>query len=64
MPVEPESIATFPEAPATFRRHQRREGGDHRRIPPSPVDEGPIVRGPSQSHCATGPLNREATLCH
>ena len=41
-------------------RHERREGRDHRRIPPGPVHEGPIVRGAPQSHRATGPLNRKA----
>ena len=60
MPIEPKPIATLPEAPATLRRHQRGERRDHRRIASGPVHEGPIVRGPSQPHRLTGPLNRKA----
>ena len=60
MPIEPEPIATFPEAPATLGRDERRQRRDHRRIPSCPVHEGPIVRRPAESHRATGPLNRKA----
>ena len=52
------------DTPATLDRHERGEGRDDRRIPPSPIDERPIVRGPTQSDCSTRPLNREAALCH
>jgi hypothetical protein len=60
MPVEPKSVTTLPEAPATPRGHEGREGGNHRRIAPDPVHEGPVVRRPAHSYCGTGPLNRKA----
>ena len=47
MPVEPEPIATLPEAPATLGRDERRERRDHRRIPPGPIHERPVVRRPA-----------------
>ena len=38
MPIEPEPIATLPEAPATLRGHERGERRDHRahRVGPNP----------------------------
>jgi len=62
MPIQPESIRTLPEAPATLRGYERREGSDYWRIPSGPVHEGPVVRGPPQSHSSTGPLNRKVAL--
>jgi hypothetical protein len=62
MSVEPESVTTLPEAPATLRGHEGREGGNHRRIAPGPVHEGPVVRRPAHSYCGTGPLSRKAAL--
>ena len=62
LPVEPESITTFPKAPATLGRDERRQCRNHRRIAPGPVHERPVVRGPAQSHRRTGPLNRKAAL--
>ena len=62
MPVEPEPIATLPEAPATLRDDERRESCDHGRIPSCTIHERPIVRRPAESYCGTGPLNRKAAL--
>ncbi len=62
MPIETEPITTLPEAPATLRRHQSREGRDDRGIPSGPIYEGTIVCRPSQRDCATGPLNWKAAL--
>lgn len=39
MRIEPQSLATFPEAPATLGHHERDEGGDHGRIPSRPIHE-------------------------
>jgi len=60
IPIEPESITTFPETPATLRGDEGRQGRDHWRIPSGLVHQGAIVRGPTQSHRSTGPLNRKA----
>ncbi len=60
MPVEPKPIATLPEAPSTLGRHERGQSRDHQRIPSGAIHEGPIVRRPSESHRAAGPLNRKA----
>ncbi len=64
MAIEPESIATFPEAPPTLGRHECGEGGDHGRVPSRPIDQWPVVGGPPQSHRSAGPLNRQATHGH
>ena len=64
MPIEPEPITTFPEAPATLGRHERGQGRDHRRIPSRPVYERSVVRGSTESHRSTGPLNRKAIDRH
>lgn len=44
MTIQPQSIATLPEPPATLGRHERGQGRDHRRIALGPVPERPIVR--------------------
>ena len=45
--IQPQSIATLPETPATLGRHERGQGRDHRRIALGSVQERPIVRRPS-----------------
>ena len=60
MAIEPEPSPTFPEAPATLGRHERREGRDDRSIATRPGHQRPIVGGPSQPDGATGPLNWKA----
>jgi hypothetical protein len=52
MPIELQSIATRPAAPATLGSHEGRQGGTHRRVLPGPVHEGTIVRGPPPSPTA------------
>ncbi len=64
MPIELESITTLPEPPATLGGDERGQRRDHRGIPPGPIHERPIVGRPSESHCATGPLNRKAAHGH
>jgi|CXWL01.1.fsa_nt_gi hypothetical protein len=59
MPIEPQSIATRPEAPATLGRHERGAGDNHRRIPSSPIHEGPVVRRLAESYRSAGSLNQE-----
>jgi hypothetical protein len=58
----PQPIHLFPEPPAGFRGTQRGQRLNHRRIAACPVHQRSIVRGPAESHCLTGPLNRKATL--
>ena len=61
MPIERQSIATLPEAPATLGDHEGCQSDHYRRITPGPVHEGTIVRGPPQSLCSTGLLNLKAS---
>jgi len=64
VPIQPEPIATLPEAPAAFGGHEGGERRDHRRIPPRPLHARPIVRRPTQAHGAAGLLNWKAIHGH
>lgn len=48
--------------PTGFRGTQRGQRLNHRRIAACPVHQGALVRGPAESPCLTGPLNRTAAL--
>jgi len=47
MPVEPESITTFPKFPSTLGRDEHRQRRNYRRIAPGPGHQRPVVRRPA-----------------
>jgi len=64
MTHSPQPIHVLPESPAGLRDAQCGQGFHHRRIASSPIDERPIVRGSTEPHSLTGPLNRKTALRH
>ena len=62
MPGVLQPIHIFPEAPARVHRAQRGQCVNDRAIALDPIDHRPVVRGPIEPGCLTGPLNRKATL--
>jgi hypothetical protein len=64
MPIEPESIATLPEAPPTLGRHECGERRNHRGISLGPFPDGPVVCRAAKPDEAAGPLNRKTVHRH
>ena len=62
--LETQAGVALPEAPASMRRDDGHERGDHRRVATDAGDRRPIVRRPREPHDVTGAADRQLMFIH